>query len=257
MKPYAPLGLLYVSAYVRAAGIAVEVFDTTFSTRDALSARLASPPAGVLGVYTNLITRTSVLDIVRRPRQTVGPSSRGPEAANFPPSISRRRDVVIIGEGEETLVELIPVLDARGPNRLHASWERYFGTRRERSSPTPTARKIRRSTPAVARSRSHRRGSVRGVWPTQNGTGASVHPRRAAVLRCRWCSHAVFGYTHRRRSVAGTADSWNSWWSAPPDIVWYADDVFTINHRWLTSTTPSSNAAVSAYRSKQSRAPIA
>ena len=59
MKPYPPLGLLYVAAYVRRAGMRVEVFDTTFSTRDALVARLSAAPAGVLGIYTNLITRAS------------------------------------------------------------------------------------------------------------------------------------------------------------------------------------------------------
>src|ERR1700704_226847 len=101
MKPYAPLGLLYVSAYVRQAGIAVEVFDTTFSTRDTLSARLAARPAGVLGVYTNLITRTSVLDIVARAKANgwtvvLG----GPEAANYPAEyLARGADVVVIGEG--------------------------------------------------------------------------------------------------------------------------------------------------------------
>ncbi len=30
MKPYAPLGLLYISAYLKSRGHAVEVFDSTF-----------------------------------------------------------------------------------------------------------------------------------------------------------------------------------------------------------------------------------
>jgi anaerobic magnesium-protoporphyrin IX monomethyl ester cyclase len=34
MKPYPPLGLLYVAAYLRREGLSVEVFDTTFATRD-------------------------------------------------------------------------------------------------------------------------------------------------------------------------------------------------------------------------------
>ena len=36
MKPYPPLGLLYVAAYLKAQGLDVEVLDTTFLTRDEL-----------------------------------------------------------------------------------------------------------------------------------------------------------------------------------------------------------------------------
>ena len=38
MKPYAPLGLLYISAYLKRAGFDVETFDTTFSDRESLVA---------------------------------------------------------------------------------------------------------------------------------------------------------------------------------------------------------------------------
>ena len=55
MKPYAPLGLLYLSAYLKREGFAVEVYDSTLRTREALYTRLAGGP-GVLGLYTNLVT---------------------------------------------------------------------------------------------------------------------------------------------------------------------------------------------------------
>ncbi len=40
MKPYAPLGILYLCSHLRAKGFDVDVFDTTFST-----ARFALPPS--------------------------------------------------------------------------------------------------------------------------------------------------------------------------------------------------------------------
>ena len=55
MKPYPPLGLLYLSAYLKRSGFSVEVFDTTFSDRTSLLARLDAG-SGVLGIYTNLMT---------------------------------------------------------------------------------------------------------------------------------------------------------------------------------------------------------
>ena len=40
MRPYPPLGILYIAAYLTQHGIPVEVFDTTFSSRDKLERRL-------------------------------------------------------------------------------------------------------------------------------------------------------------------------------------------------------------------------
>src|ERR1700739_835708 len=68
MRPYPTLGLLYLSAYLRRAGFAVELFDTTFRQREELFGRLAAG-GGVLGIYTNLMTRRPVLDIVRAAKQ--------------------------------------------------------------------------------------------------------------------------------------------------------------------------------------------
>src|ERR1700691_1717338 len=63
MRPYPTLGLLYISAYLRRDGIDVEIFDSTFQSRQELLHRLARD-RGVIGIYTNLMTRKPVLDIV-------------------------------------------------------------------------------------------------------------------------------------------------------------------------------------------------
>src|SRR5687767_1756256 len=68
MKPYPPLGLLYLSAFLKRAGFAVEVFDSTFEEFDSLARKFAAAPGGVVGIYTNLMTRRNVLRIVRAAR---------------------------------------------------------------------------------------------------------------------------------------------------------------------------------------------
>src|SRR5665213_1199588 len=82
MRPYPTLGILYVSAYLRRAGFDVEIFDSTFADRNQLFDRLRQGP-GVLGIYTNLMTRRAVLDIVARAKaegwtEVLG----GPESAH-------------------------------------------------------------------------------------------------------------------------------------------------------------------------------
>jgi radical SAM superfamily enzyme YgiQ (UPF0313 family) len=44
----------------------------------------------------------------------------------------------------------------------------------------------------------------------------------------------VFGYSHRRRSPVNVVDEVEHIVASyDPDLLWYADDVFTINHKWL------------------------
>jgi anaerobic magnesium-protoporphyrin IX monomethyl ester cyclase len=237
MKPYPPLGLLYLSAYLKRAGFGVEVFDSTFGTRDALEARLSAGP-GVLGIYTNLITRGSVVRIARRAKElgwtvVVG----GPESANYPEEyLSRGADVVVVGEGEETMAELLPALAAKGAHRLQGIRGTTF---RDESGeivhnlPRAQIADID-SLPWPDRDAIDIQRYV-DVWRTHHGAGSvNLITARGCPYKCKWCSHAVFGYTHRRRSPIGCADELESIverWN--PDQVWYADDVFTIHHRWL------------------------
>src|SRR5215475_10228446 len=69
MKPYVPLGILYISSHLRAKGYAIEVFDTTFSSRQQLFDRLLSTEPAILGVYANLMTRRNVLEILQAAKQ--------------------------------------------------------------------------------------------------------------------------------------------------------------------------------------------
>src|SRR5689334_16845471 len=84
MKPYPPLGILYLTSHLRACGFSVEVFDSTFSSMEELSRLLNSTPPAVLGVYANLMTRGNAVKILRAAKEAgwrtiVG----GPEPAAY------------------------------------------------------------------------------------------------------------------------------------------------------------------------------
>src|SRR6478672_2932361 len=63
MRPYPPLGILYISSYLRARGFEVDVYDSTWGSRAELFDILAQGTPGWLGIYGNLLTRGNVLDI--------------------------------------------------------------------------------------------------------------------------------------------------------------------------------------------------
>jgi len=73
------------------------------------------------------------------------------------------------------------------------------------------------------------------VWRKHHGMGSvSLITARGCPYHCRWCSHEVFGKTHRRRKPASVADELE--WLVgryQPEMAWMADDVFTIHHGWL------------------------
>jgi radical SAM superfamily enzyme YgiQ (UPF0313 family) len=113
-KPYVPLGILYICSHLRSKGLDVDVFDTTFSTMDELTRTLQGEPPSVLGVYANLMTRKRVVEILCVARacgwQTV---VGGPEPGAYVEEyLEAGADVVVLGEGEATMEELLPALRA-------------------------------------------------------------------------------------------------------------------------------------------------
>jgi len=73
------------------------------------------------------------------------------------------------------------------------------------------------------------------VWREYHGTGSvSVITARGCPYHCKWCSHSTFGKTHRRRSPCAVVDE-VAWIvdRYSPDMLWMADDVFTIHPGWL------------------------
>jgi radical SAM superfamily enzyme YgiQ (UPF0313 family) len=237
MRPYPTLGLLYISAFLRRAGFDVELFDSTFSQPDALLQRLAEG-AGVIGIYTNLMTRGPVLKIIAAAkRQAWTVVLGGPESANYPDEyLQCGADVVVTGEGETTMAELLPALASRGPHRLHGVAGTIF--RDEAGVVIINGERLKiadlDTIPWPDRGRIDQARYV-SVWREHHGMGSvNMITARGCAYKCNWCSHAVFGYTHRRRGFVDSAAELEHIVEAyRPDQVWYADDVFTISHPWL------------------------
>ena len=237
MKPYPPLGLLYLSAFLKTRGYSVDVFDSTFRERARLRDRFASE-SGTVGIYTTLMTRRSVLEIVRTAKRhgwrvILG----GPESANYAAEyLASGADAIVIGEGELTLAELLPALARLGAHRLHDVPGIAFRDESGAVVHTRERAKLRDldSLPLPDREAIDH-GLYLGAWKTHHGASSiNLITARGCPYRCNWCSHAVYGYTHRRRSATAVADEMQAIVDRyDPDQVWYADDVFTISHPWL------------------------
>jgi len=239
MKPYPPLGILYISSHLRKKGVRVEVFDSTFGSRDQLFEVLRQGPPAIRGVYANLMTRSNVLEILRAAKESgwqtlVG----GPEpSAYIREYLDAGADIVVIGEGEVTIEELIPVLKAGVRDSLHRVDGIAFRDSEGAIVQTKPRDQLRDidSQPWPDREAINLDQYV-DTWRKHHGMGSvSLITARGCPYHCRWCSHEVFGKTHRRRKPASVADELE--WLVEryhPDMAWMADDVFTIHPGWLS-----------------------
>ena len=102
MKPYPPLGILHISAYLKRQGFDVGIFDATFSEPDAFEALLRQERPPVVGLYTNMLTKFNVLCMITLSRHfgarvILG----GPEPPYYAQEyLDAGADVIVRGEGE-------------------------------------------------------------------------------------------------------------------------------------------------------------
>jgi radical SAM superfamily enzyme YgiQ (UPF0313 family) len=238
MKPYPPLGILYICSHLLSRGFTVDVHDSTFSTQEALHNRLREQTPTILGVYANLMTRSKVVKILAEAKrngwQTV---VGGPEPGAYVEEYLRAgADVVVMGEGEITMEELLPLLARRDAERLQSVRGIAFLDKDGNALRTPPRPQIQDldAQPWPEREAIDCERYVE-TWRTHHGMGSiSIITARGCPYRCEWCSHQVYGQTHRRRKPRLVADELE-WLRRryKPDMLWIADDVFTIHHGWL------------------------
>ena len=236
MKPYPTLGILYISAYLKAHGLSVHVFDTTFKRKEEFRTFVNQNHPSIVGIYSNLMTKMNVLEQIRYCKAqgcvvVVG----GPDVPEYAEAyVEYGADVAVVGEGEETMRELVPAILA------HASLESVSGIvfRRDdnriiRTIPRSLIQDLD-SIPMPDREAIDMEEYV-NMWRTHHGMGAvSLICARGCPFTCTWCSRSIYGETHRRRSAKNVVDEIEFLRERyKPDMLWFADDVFTINHRWF------------------------
>jgi len=240
MRPYPPLGILYISSYLEEHGYANEVFDSTFSNIGTLKEYILNEQPSIIGIYTNLMTKLNVLRIISFVKTT--PSLQhikivlgGPEVRNHKEKfLEYGADVIVFGEGEETMMELVQGFSSSGPelhnirgiafkdgNTVVVTPERVLIKDINRLS-FPNRKKINLQL-------------YLDVWKQKHGISMiNVNTMRGCPYSCKWCSRAVYGASYRRRNPKLVVDE-IQWLKENYrfDMIWFVDDVFTINHKWL------------------------
>src|SRR4051812_36196154 len=242
MKPYVPLGILYISSFLEKHGYENDVFDSTFSSFEKLANHILETRPQAIGIYTNLMTKINVLRIIRfvRSRSELhltkiilgGPEVRS-HIVNF---LEYGADFIVLGEGEQTTLDLVQWMDGKNLNSIstidgiaYKDGKGGIIQNREREKiknldelPLPNRLKVDLQ-------------HYLNAWKERHGTNAiSVSTMRGCPYSCKWCSRAVYGQSYRRRSAVNVVKEM-VWIKQQynPDSIWFVDDVFTVSHKWL------------------------
>jgi radical SAM superfamily enzyme YgiQ (UPF0313 family) len=234
--PYAPMGPLYVAARLEADGHDVEFLDATFEGSIVpVASAVSSGQAEVVGVYTTFLSHDNALRVGRAARgKGAFAVAGGPDACVEPEGyLDDAFDAVAIGEGEETMSELVSALeegkDWKGvPGLAWMTGEGFQeGDHRERVSDLD-------GVPFPARHLSDWDGYARR-WRERHGYFAlSVMSSRGCPYRCAFCSRPVFGRTVGRRSVVNVVQELREIRQRyGADRVRFADDILPLDKGWM------------------------
>ncbi|MDJ0835918.1 MAG: radical SAM protein [Acidobacteriota bacterium] len=239
MKPYPPLGILYLSAWLKQQGYDVRVFDGTFSSPEAFGETLAHFRPRVVGFYANMMTRHNVLRLramIQDPeiRVVVG----GPDPPHYADDyLDRGFDAVITGEGERPVTRWLETID--DPQQ----WRHIEGLVYREAGETIRAPAQKPDLPLDDLPLPDRKAvdiePYLNCWQKHHGKRPmSLITSRGCPYRCTWCSHNVYGYSLRKRSPEKVIEELD-WIDSnyKVDSYWFADDVFTINFKWIETFT--------------------
>ncbi len=240
MKPYPPLGLLYVSAYLKSKNVVNEVFDTTFSSQKEQLDFITQKDPKIICIYTNLMTKIEVIklikilktDLFNFPKIVLG----GPDVTyNIENYLNVGADFLVIGEGEETTFELYNAI-MNGKSFYEVDGIAFLENNLVIKTNARTKFKELDELPLPDREAINMYNYLE-TWKKNHGESSmTISTQRGCPYTCKWCSTAVYGQSYRRRpphQVAAEMKLLKEKYN--PDAIWFVDDVFTISHKWLTA----------------------
>lgn len=237
MRPYPPLGILSVSAFLESKAVDHDVFDGTFSSQEKLNELIQSSRPGYIGIYVNFLVRKNVLRTIEFVK-TILPNTiiilGGPDgkyhAENY---LNNGADYIVIGEGEESFFQLIDNLE-NGVSIAKIDGIAFKDENKVVLNPSRNHIKDLDILPWPNRKKIQLDNYL-NTWKENHGYNSiTVNTQRGCPFTCNWCSHAVYGDTYRRRSpknvvqeLAALMQDYN------PDRFWFVDDVFTMSKKWM------------------------
>ena len=232
---FPPLGISYIAASLRSAGHSVSMLDCTFekNRNDALSKALAVQ-AEVVGIYCMVTMLDDSLWFARQLRQqTRLLVAGGPLPTCDPVPFLEQFDIVVRGEGEQTILDLLEAhlhgsnLSAV-PGIVYRDGAGIKGDAKAIYTKDRPFMKDLDRIPFPARDLLPNERYIRHARKKYGYSITTVMSTRGCPFRCEFCSNVVFGGSYRERSPMNVVDEIEATLRLGYDRISFADDVFTM-----------------------------
>jgi radical SAM superfamily enzyme YgiQ (UPF0313 family) len=237
---FPPLGIAYVAAGVRASGHSVSILDCTFLSREDALREAHRRAAAVVGVYSMVTMEEDSLLFARALRDSAELLvAGGPMPTSDPALFLRHFDVVITGEGERAMAELVTAVHkGADPMSVAGIAVRMGGPRRsnrgkpvwgvQRSSARPREADLDR-LPFPARELLPNDRYIAAGRRRYGRSITTIMTTRGCPFSCEFCSNEIFGVSYRARSPGNVVDEVEQALSLGYERIHFADDVFTLD----------------------------
>ncbi|NJD77200.1 MAG: B12-binding domain-containing radical SAM protein [Candidatus Methanoperedens sp.] len=238
---FPPLGLGYVASSLRNNGYDVDILDCTFMAKEEALKKAKNSRADVVGIYCMVSMRHESIKFATELRNRCDLLvAGGPLPSSDPASFMNDFDIVVRGEGEKTMLDILRIYENGGsPESVPGILYRKNNNSWVRCS---EAGEIVYTEPGKLEDDLDRIAfPARDLFPNKEyidygmrKTGSStttVFTTRGCPFRCEFCSNAVFGVSYRERSPSNVLDEVEEALSFGYGRIHFADDVFTLNKK--------------------------
>jgi len=249
MQPYPPLGTLYAASYLRTRGYQVELFDAMLAESeiewDQAILRTRPRVAVLYEDNFNYLSKMCLLRMRQAALAMVDMAKRrgcmvvvaGSDATDHAEEyLNAGADYVLIGEGEQTLAELLDSVVGTSESPLESilglGYRGQDGTLRI-TERRPDIKELD-ALPFPAWDLVDV-DKYRAIWMERHGYySMNVATSRGCPYHCNWCAKPIWGQRYHVRSAENVASEL-AWLKQTfqPDHIWFVDDIFGLIPGWM------------------------
>jgi anaerobic magnesium-protoporphyrin IX monomethyl ester cyclase len=232
---FPPLGLGYIAAYLRQKGITVEIVDCTFlSQKQALKRVIDSKPK-IIGIQSMYSMRKKSLELAKSLRGHCKLLvAGGALPTSEPRTFLNDFDVVVIGEGEQTMLEIANQFKNGGIlSQIKGVAFKDKDSGEIKLNPSRGLMEDIDKLPPPSRDL-FENCSYQNYYAGKFGyKTTAIMTSRGCPFVCDFCSRPIFGNDFRARSASKVADEVEDAIFLGYNRIWFADDCFTLNRKRL------------------------
>lgn len=228
---FPPLGLGYIASYLKSHGISVEVIDCTFMNQEEALERIRSSRPKIIGLQVMFSMKEKALEIAELAKKDCAfLVAGGPLPTVEPEEFLSSFDVVIIGEGEETMLELVRAVQ-RGTSLMNVRGIAFKEKGEVKVTSPRSFIENLDDVPFPSRELFDNQ-AYKSYYSRNFGyTTTSIITSRGCPFKCDFCSRPIFGNRFRSRTAANVAEEVETVRQLGYERVWFADDCFTLDRK--------------------------